>query len=263
VKKRPANTVSERQLVWALQGSGRQAGLRDLVAWRKIGLLPHLASQGIGAGRSYYWREAEIVKQAEAVYDALNRYGRPDAALIAVWLGGFTVPLVRVRRAWLGRSRVRRSLATSGPLSNLAPPSSRTPTGLLEQAFGALAALTATDPTCRHMAQEVLDHRDGFQSRSELKRHLTGLALVYGPLLENTDLIRAGSDEEFFEARRNLRKIFDSEEQPARGSEILEFLFLFSLALVHSGQRHVLDAVDAMTKKDGNPKDSDRLRIAS
>ncbi len=151
--------------------------------------------------------------------------------------------------------------ASSGP-EPVAPAIIARAAGLLEQAFGALAALTAIDSGCRDITQEVVNQPDCFQSRTALKRRLTGLALLYGPLLENSDLIRAGSDEEFFEARGYLREIADWEE-PSRSPESLEFLFLLLLALVRSGQRQLLNAVDAMTKRDGNSKDGDRLRIAS
>ena len=69
VKKRPSDTTSERQLLDVLLAGGRKAGLAELRAWRKAGLLPALASHGIGAGRSYYWREPDIQAQAERVHD--------------------------------------------------------------------------------------------------------------------------------------------------------------------------------------------------
>ena len=107
MKKRSLDTTSERQLLCALLESGRKAGLAELRAWRKAGLLPPLASHGIGTGRSYYWREPDIQAQAEQVHDALQRHGRIDEALITVWLAGFDVPLERVRRAWANRAKMR------------------------------------------------------------------------------------------------------------------------------------------------------------
>jgi hypothetical protein len=118
VKKRPLDTTSERQLLFALLAAGRKAGLADLRAWRKAGLLPPLASHGTGAGRSYYWREPDIQAQTERVHDALQRHGRIDEALIAVWLAGFDVPLERLRRAWANRAKMSRGLKTRASVNS-------------------------------------------------------------------------------------------------------------------------------------------------
>jgi hypothetical protein len=86
--------------------------LAALAAWRKDGLLPPLACHGLGQGRgkTYYWREEDIVPHARAAFDFLQKYGRPDAAIRMLWLSGFPVPLPQLRRALLHDARHRRQL---------------------------------------------------------------------------------------------------------------------------------------------------------
>src|SRR5579872_3451951 len=144
VKKRSQDTTSERQLLDALLAGGRKAGLAELRAWRKAGLLPALASHGIGAGRSYYWRKPDIQAQAEQVHDALQRHGRIDEALITVWLAGFEVPVERVRRAWANRAKMRdRSRARTPACVGAYGVSGD---NLLGLGFATLASLVASDP---------------------------------------------------------------------------------------------------------------------
>src|ERR1700760_943882 len=107
VRIRPESTTSERQLLLALETSGRPVTLTELVRWRKDGLLPPLAAHGLGKGRgrTYYWREPDIFPQARTAFDLLAKYGRTDAVTRMLWLSGFAVPLPRLRRAWLHQLR--------------------------------------------------------------------------------------------------------------------------------------------------------------
>ncbi len=116
---RSHSTTSERELVVALAQEGRIVTLANLAGWRKEGLLPALASQGLGTGkgRAYYWNEPEIVAHACATFDLLRKYGRPETVLWMLWLHGFAVPIAQFRRAWAARSRNRMVWTT-----RLAPP---------------------------------------------------------------------------------------------------------------------------------------------
>ena len=82
MKFRPNTTTSERQLCIALAATGRTVSLDELTAWRKDGLLPPMASTGLGAGKgkSYYWREEEIVARAQGhIRDWIGRFNRSFA----------------------------------------------------------------------------------------------------------------------------------------------------------------------------------------
>jgi len=239
VKKRPLDTTSERQLLCALLASGRKAGLAELRAWRKAGLLPPLASHGTGAGRSYYWREPDIVAQAERVHDALQRHGRIDEALITVWLAGFDVPLERVRRAWLNRAKMANRPKTNGPAR--ASGASLDGGNLLGLGFATLVSLVDPDPRHKRTVLEILSgaSTDGMASR----RHLLGMAMVYGPLLESSNLMAMAAEAELSEARAHLRRLLrepDLEVVDA-GSDTARHLFLFVLGLVRSGQAAALE----------------------
>ncbi|HXS07700.1 MAG TPA: hypothetical protein VN723_12995 [Rhizomicrobium sp.] len=106
---RSSFTTSERELIMALAEDGRPITLANLAGWRKEGLLPPLASQGLGTGkgRAYYWKEPNIRDHACATFDLLRKYGRPEIVLWMLWLHGFSVPLRQFRRAWAARSRNR------------------------------------------------------------------------------------------------------------------------------------------------------------
>ena len=233
MRKRPTQTVSERELADALGKSGRQAGLSDLVAWRRAGLLPPFASCGTGAGRTYYWSEPDIQDRAEAVYDALILCGRIDSALITIWLAGFDVPLERLRRALAHRLRVR---AATGAADR---PSSA-PIG---HAVSALMELTHAGENHAHFGVRLQDIR----SQSDLRRHLERLSLLYHPLTENIALIQRSQDGDLVTARRYLLALSNDWERTARAIQSAETLFLFILALVRSGQSEILQKIDTLS----------------
>jgi hypothetical protein len=257
VKKRPLDTVSERQLLFALLAGGRKAGLPELRAWRKAGLLPPLASHGTGAGRSYYWREPHILAQAQRVHDALQRHGRIDEALITVWLAGFDVPLERVRRAWLNRAKLRGGRKTSGP--TYASSASLDGGNLLGLGFATLVSLVDPDPRHKRTVLEILSGAsvDGMGSR----RHLLGMAMIYGPLLERSSLMAMSGEAELCEARRHLHRLIGEPglEMDA-GSEMAGHLFLFVLGLVRCGQSEALEPANEDHEKN---RGKDRLPLAA
>ena len=71
---------------------------------------PSLASRrlGKGKGKCYYWNEQNIVAQACAAFDLLEKFNRPETVLWMLWLQGFQVPLPKLRRVWMSRSRLQK-----------------------------------------------------------------------------------------------------------------------------------------------------------
>ena len=72
--------------------------------------MPPFASQGGDKGRSYFWREGNIINRAFFVYDVLEDHSRTDTIWI-LWLSGFDVCLQTLRRVWLHRARNRNARA--------------------------------------------------------------------------------------------------------------------------------------------------------
>jgi hypothetical protein len=262
VKFRPKTTTSERQLCVALAATGRTASLDDLSAWRKDGLLPALAKTGLGRGKgqSYYWGEENILAQAKAVYDAFQRYGRSDQALITVFLSGFAVPPARLRRAWLHRVKMRRPPAVrvvrkKPDISVLWDPGADR---LLLQAALCVAAAVETDETSQRAATMGLLDQALAKLRltrrrandSHLANQLWQLLNIIGAVLDTSDLVRDASDGELIIAQRHLSvaMAFLSGLGDFSGTlaDTLEpQLFLFFLTLLRSGQTGTLDRMMA------------------
>lgn len=262
MKKRSLDTTSERQLLCALLESGRKAGLAELRAWRKAGLLPPLASHGIGTGRSYYWREPDIQAQAEQVHDALQRHGRIDEALITVWLAGFDVPLERVRRAWANRAKMRdRSRARAQEYVGASGVSGASLLGL---GFATLASLVDPDPRHKRIVLEILSSAATEGIGTASRRHLLGMALVYGPLLESRSLMAIAAETQLSEARGYLHRLLREPflEGVDAGSETAGHLFLFILGLIRSGQSAALELAND-NSEEGCSKEQDRLPLAA
>ena len=261
MKKRSLDTTSERQLLDAMHAGGRKAGLAELRAWRKAGLLPPLASHGIGTGRSYYWREPDIQAQAEQVHDALQRHGRIDEALITVWLAGFDVPLERVRRAWANRAKMRdRSRARAQEYVGASGVSGASLLGL---GFATLASLDP-DPRHKRIVLEILSSAATEGIGTASRRHLLGMALVYGPLLESRSLMAIAAEAQLSEARGYLHRLLREPflEGVDAGSETAGHLFLFILGLIRSGQSAALELAND-NSEEGCSKEQDRLPLAA
>lgn len=244
--------MSERQLILALAESGRTATLAGLVSWRSDGLLPPLASSGVGSGRSYYWREPNILEHAQTAHDALARHGRVDVALIGLWLNGFAVPLPRLRRAWLHGRKLRKARpvrssvpAVKGPVADLSQ--------LLQQAaLGAAGALMPDDKSAAALALlERAAARLGLR-KSPAARQSLHLALVTAGALAASDLVQSASDAMMIRAQRSVQAALDflwesgGEGSRSAVAEMLgEPLFLYCLSLLCSGQEAVLDEAAA------------------
>lgn len=256
MKFRPEDTTSERQLVMALAASGRVITLRDLVRWRGDGLLPPLASTGSGDGRCYYWRERDILVQAQTAYDALHQHGRVDAALIAVWLSGFAVPLPRLRRAWLHSRRSRKATAIRRAAAPKQAPTDLT--SALQQASLNMAAAFAAQPHgdvgLKYLESASL--RLGLLESAAARQHwLLVQATATG--LADSALLQQASDEELQRAQlitgRSLDFIWQNSGADDRADVVKtlgETVFLYVLAMLCSGQDAVLDhALDWMAAR--------------
>jgi hypothetical protein len=258
-KFRADDTTSERQLIVALAQGGRQLALPELVGWRKDGLLPPLASTGTGTGRSYYWREPDIQRQAETAYDALRQHGRVDLTIITLWLRGFAVPLPQLRRAWLYRSKLARplKLRTARPAARLpGPPATGLSQLLLQTLVQAGAAIEATDDDraimlALNLALKRLGLDDGAGDTGPA-RQLWPLVAMVAATLENGPLIRDASDLEMLEAQRFLRQAMTflencrESEWPADMIEAISHrAFLLILTMLRSGQEAMLQALSA------------------
>jgi hypothetical protein len=261
VKLRPDDTVSERQLVLALAHSGRRVALSQLVAWRKDGFLPPLARAGTGTSRSYYWREPDVLEQAQAVHDGLRRHGRADMVVVALWLRGFTVSLQQFRRAWQSCMRLRKA-----PSVRPAPPVAANGADfaqlLLQAMLGTAAAIqpdTNTRPALA-MLERTAARLDIAGGRPAQARWFWQAAQMMTSTLAASDVVCQASDEEMLQAQQLLGKalafIAESceDETPAAVVHALgETLFLFILTMLRSGQDAVLDSalmrIEAVTRR--------------
>jgi hypothetical protein len=255
VKFRSENTISERQLVLALAATGRKVALADLTVWRHDGLLPPLASIGSHNGRAYYWREPDILEQAEIAFDELRRHGRSDEAMIALYLGGFEVPLPRLRRAWQHGHRIAKA-ATIQPGAPVATRPSHDLSGLLQQATSAAAAALQPDGASR-TGLAMLEHiaaRLGIQRSNVSELHQAWhAAQITLSLLSTSSLMRQASDDALQRARRAQRIAMDfvwqsgaAESRAAAVAALGKPVFLYILMLLVSDRDTQLDAVLAM-----------------
>jgi hypothetical protein len=255
MKFRPEDTTSERQLVLALAKTGRTVPLSRLTAWRKDGLLPPLASTGLGAGagRSYYWREPDILAQAVMVHDALARHGRADRVAMALWLRGFAVPVPKLKRAWLSHLKARRTPAIRQPatghgVANSAP--ADLSCLLLQTVLGAAAAMQPDDTARSALSMlAAVAQRLNIPSgeRTQHVRQFWQMAQVVASALATSDLLSQAKDGEILKAQYFLRRALRfieaaSGKEPEEVAQMLgETLFLYILTLLRSGQEMVLE----------------------
>jgi hypothetical protein len=277
VKRRPPSTTSERQLLLAMADSGRPVTLAELVRWRKFGLLPRLASHGLGKakGKSYYWREDNIVAQARAAYDALAAHGRPDCALSRLWLSGFAVPLPQLRRAWSGRSRFRKMSGairpgTGAPSGNdmawkCAGIADDTSQLLLNAALSLCGSLAPEKDEERktiialiERALARLGHAGARNGAGVSAEHLWEITRVLTWTLEDRELVARASDDDLRDTQNYLviaaRFLQDSSGAKASGvacwspwlaEQLGPPLAVLILVILQSGKREYLDRAAA------------------
>ena len=247
--------MSERQLVLALAKTGRTVPLGRLTAWRKDGLLPPLASTGLGAGagRAYYWREPDILAQAVIVHDALARHGRADRVTIALWLRGFTVPLPKFKRAWLSHLKARKALVIQRPAAGQGVASAAPadlPGLLLHTVLGAVAAVQPDDtarPALLMLAAAAQRLEIPPGDRAQQVRQFWQMAQVVASGLAASDLLGQADDDEMIKGQHYLRRALRfieaaSGKEPEEVTQMLgETLFLYILTLLRSGQETVLE----------------------
>jgi hypothetical protein len=253
VQRRFDHTVSERHLVLALAKTSRAVPLSRLAAWRKDGLLPPLASTGTGTGRAYYWREPDILRHAEIVYDGLARHGRAELVTIALWLRGFAVALPKFKRAWQSCLKTRKPPGIRRPPvgQGVIPSFGGNLSGLLlEVTLGTATALQIEGKSRPALlmltaAANRLDIPVG-DSASQV-RQIWQMVQLVASTLATSDVISEASETEMLKARDLLRIgltfVADSvDQEPDTAVDVLgETLFLYILALLRTRQNAVLD----------------------
>jgi hypothetical protein len=277
---RSSSTTSERELILALAREGKSITLANLAGWRKEGLLPPLASQGLGTGkgRSYYWNEPDICDHACATFDLLRKYGRPEIVLWMLWLHGFSVPLQQFRRAWAARSRNRNHwIASPAPqhrsdpdmLFKLGQPGLQGQGGathILLQATLALSGTLVPDDGDAAAITRVIERVLAWVSRvnalstpedDQAAERLWLTVRIVCSALEHSDLLSITSDAELRDAQKYLlmagcllqkcddRSLGDDEMTwPAWLAERMAApAFLLILVLLRSGHRPMLDEI--------------------
>jgi hypothetical protein len=260
VRFRPQTTTSERQLALALAATGRIVSLDEISGWRKDGLLPPMASTGLGAGKGkhYHWREPDILARAQIVCDAARRHEPADQTLVTLFVSGFAVPLPRLRRAWLHRARLRKPPAVRIVREKLdvGVVMDAVADSLLLQAALNVSAAVQIEEAPGHFAAINLLHRALSKlglaphgaNDSRLETQLYHLLNIIGSMLDTSGLIREATDDELCQAQRHLGIAMAFLRGCGDPSEpVIEILgpqlFLFLLTLLRSGQTRMLDRI--------------------
>jgi hypothetical protein len=95
--------LTPSQLRCELAELGIHRKLRVLTSWRERGLLPPLRriGRGRGKGAQHVW-DFDVLDQAIAVHWLLKFDRNSEGALVGLWLSGYRVSALDVRRSWLG-----------------------------------------------------------------------------------------------------------------------------------------------------------------
>jgi len=218
MKFRAKTTTSERQLIVALAESGRHVSHPQLSGWRKEGLLPPLANRGLGPakGKSYHWNHENIVVQAQCVHDLLARHGRRSVATLVLWLCGYPISLIKVRRAWLQRSKrpktwQLRNASTIGKPETQAwpysPARNRADAILLKTVLTLCGSFTAGQRSeteelyeTLHRASEALGYTA--DTTNEVQYRLFNALSVVLSAIEGSSFLTVASEEDMASARR-------------------------------------------------------------
>jgi hypothetical protein len=230
-KPKPHSITTEDELLSAMERSDRRVTRAMLGIWRYDGLLPALVRPGLGrekGGAAYFWREKDIRARAFFVHDLLKRYGRTDFVILILWLCGYNVSLVQLRRAWRYKIRMHepwtaqraatRAVAKKRPKHLMAPPipvrkDNVSTSAFLDTVFEICALLVP-----QHGASEfdligrvisLYEIKVGtraalFGGSKKLAWESIFSVSALSPLLEASYLISAATDSELIEARRYL-----------------------------------------------------------
>lgn len=266
MKRRPDSTTSERELVLALAEGGRTVSLATLAGWRKHGLLPALASHGNGAGRSYYWREPDILPQARAAFDLLERHCRTDMALRGLWMRGFHVPAARLTRAWRQIDKLNRHWAPDfAPCDKALPGPAITGAGaILAHATRLLSNSLTPDrriaALIEHAAARL--HRASGPIDSLSGANLWALLQMSGLVLQSSALMTEADDGLLGEAQRYLGLAAAALRAGTGDADAWHDwlaepvgppLALVILALLRAGQQTTLDTLAAGLEETDRP----------
>ena len=267
--------ISQRELSTRMASAGRPLASQTLSEWRLRGLLPPLVSRsrGLNKGKSCFWTDETIFERAALVHD-LHRadFERHDIYCV-LWLCGLNVPLPKLRRAWLHKSKKAKARASHGVRANgagaqptafhmgSARPSERVSSqALLDIALVATAFLDQeVDPEIDALVAAV----DSFMMRRTAsreaampeRRQVISLVKSVWANVKCGELVSDSSDAELCDAQgyacralHSLRFPAAREEEPFQiwpVAEALKFgapLFVLILILLKSGQRAVLDS---------------------
>jgi hypothetical protein len=266
MKRRPDSTTSERELVFALAESGRAVCLATLAGWRKQGLLPPLASHGSGAGRSYYWREPDIRRQACAAFDLLERHCRADMALRGLWMRGFHIPAPQLRRAWQQIGKTNRRWRPGVAISDKSAPGPAI-TGIGTILVHATRLLGNTLSPDQRIAAIIARaamrlNRTTGQFDNMSGANLWSLLQMAGLALESSVIMAEVDDSLLAETQRYLAMAIKLLDESAGDADAWNCwlaervgppLALVILALLQSGQRAALDAVSGCLEEADRP----------
>ncbi|HEY4276067.1 MAG TPA: hypothetical protein VGM68_11315 [Rhizomicrobium sp.] len=228
MSRRESFTTSERELICAMAREGRQVTLANLSGWRKEGLLPPLASngRGTGKGRSYYWKNPDILGHACTTFDLLKRYRRAEIVLWMLWVHGHQVPIPQFRRVWAARTRSRPLWAVHPSTQHLEIPEAGArlffpalqgqggATYLLLQATLALSGTLVPDDGDAAAITQVIGRALAWITRvnhlptpnDDLAAERLWLTVrIVSAALEASDLVSSTTDSELREAQRYLQ----------------------------------------------------------
>lgn len=245
--------------------------LSELPGWRRDGLLPPLASYGLGPGKgkSYYWREPDILAHACAAFDLRKKYAKPDLVILRLWLLGYCVPLPQLRRAWNHRGKnLERSRLSIPPVATADTELQGAASLLLQAALLMSDSLADADGRDDRLVVKIIelafarlpraDRLDHSAARAE---QLWRLVRTLTRMLEASDLIAQASDEELCAAQSYLRVVARLIQSCASGlsndlyADVTEPwsiwlaerigapLFLLILVEIRSGKRERLEAL--------------------
>ena len=192
----------------ALAAAGRPVPLSTL---SRLG-----ASMAAAAARQLWHRRGprlitgaslDILARAIAVFDLLGRHGQVDLVLWGLWLRGYFVPAVRLRRVWQQYCRTRRRwlpVPASAQEAGQVMPGVPNPFSLRRHACSAIR--------CRRTAASVPSSRGprrGWNAAANILTNSSGgqlwpLLQFAGMALESSALIETASDERLLGAQHYL-----------------------------------------------------------